>query len=134
LYVELYLIGEVIEDTETEWLLLEKAEGSFLLNDENDNQYVMKAKPVECAEWKDYGNMEQLRGEKYKGYMIVIRDRAKNIVTVKSNLPEWMTKSEVIANLRDLYARSGSLRSRYFDKEGKKASVPTPKVIVPHQR
>lgn len=124
LYAELYLIGKEIN--EAKFVLVSRTEADFLFTESNNNQVTFQSKPIELRVFNQRGAQER-RGELYEGYLLVIRDFDDQIVAVKTDMPEWIKRPEVIVALRELYVRgAGSMRSRYFDQMGHKLEVPRP--------
>lgn len=127
LYATLYLIAEDI--TGGGYLLLSKMESDFLFA--ADGSHTFKSDPVTTRVFDQNSGTSERRGERYSGYLVVVRDFEDNIVAVKTDMPDWITKPDVINALRTLYMHgAGSLRSRYFDKTGRKAPVPRPQYYV----
>lgn len=127
LYVTLYLIAEDV--TGGGYLLLNKTDYDFVFTDKANPAFT--SDPVTTRVFDQNSVTSERRGERYAGYLVVVRDFEDNIVAVKTDLPDWITKPDVISSLRNLYMHgSGSLRSRYFDKTGCKAPVPRPQYYV----
>jgi hypothetical protein len=131
LYAELYLIGKDIQDGN--YLLLSKTESNFLFKELGGDVHTFVSEPVKPRLFNEIGGAR--RGENYEGYLIVVRDFEDKIVAVKTDMKEWITTPDVINSIRETYSRgAGSLRSRYFDKTGKKAPVPHVLYYVPRQK
>jgi hypothetical protein len=125
LKAELFLIAEEAEIDSDNYILLTKTDSSFLF--EPGKPHTFKAKPYTMRKYYQYGYFysNQERGEVYAGYLLVVSDRNGKILTTKTDLGNWIEDPAVIQNLRDLAIRgAASIRSRHFDKAGKKAKVP----------
>ncbi len=130
LIAEIFLIAEELDGDN--YILLSKTKSRFLLVDQNENTFVLKTHLVEPRRYWDDSKM--LRGEEYKGYLVVISDTRGNILQIKTDIPGgWIEQPEVIENLRKLaVVGAPSIRSRHFDKTGAKAEVPRPKFYFPN--
>lgn len=123
LHAELYLIAKDI--TGGGFVLLSRTESDFLFTEKES--HIFKSEPVTSRTFEQNSGENERRGEEYAGYLIAVRDFEDKIVAVKTDMPDWIADYDVINSLRDIYMRGvGSLRSRYFDKTGHKASVPRP--------
>lgn len=132
LEAELFLIAE--EHGSGENILLSYSKEDFLLMAEKDYTYEARSAPGKTVLCEDL-LIRQTRGEVYRGYLLIITSLQGDIVSMSSNLPEWMQQPEVIENLRELWVRGApSIRSRYFDKTGKKIPPPRPPYIQPWAR
>jgi hypothetical protein len=103
--------------------LLSKSDYKFLFETDSDKVVNFTPDPVTVSLYTDDSN--QRRGEEYLGHLIVISDARGNIVKTQTDIGEWIESPAVIENLRMLALRGAStIRSRYFDKTGKKVDPP----------
>lgn len=124
LNTEIFLVGEEVEGDN--YILLGRFEDSFLLLEEKDYQYELRSPQVPATQFTDL-NSNGRKGELYKGHLLIITSMEGEVILMDSNLPKWMRDSDMIKNLRELSIRGApSVRSRHFDKSGKKAPPPRP--------
>ena len=133
LNAELFMIAEEVDGDH--YVLLSKTDSSFLLGDHNDGIHLFASEPVMTRKYEEYGPAG-LRGEEYSGYLVVVSDAQGNVLDIKTDIPGgWIEAPEVIENLRDLWLRGApSLRSRHFDRTGKKAQLTRPKAYTTGNR
>jgi len=126
LSAELFMIAKEVDGDD--FFLLSKTDSSFLLGDHDDNTHVFSSEPDFTRKYDELGP-SSWRGEQYDGYLIIISDRNGNTLATKTDIPgNWIDTPEVIENLRELYLRgAASVRSRHFDKTGKKSKLTRPK-------
>jgi hypothetical protein len=124
LKAELFLVAKEY-NANGNYILLTKTDSDFLFSEKNDDTHVFTSNPGETEIFKQKTS-NQLRGETLEGYLLVVSDMQGNILETKTDIPgDWIEKPEVIANLRELAIRgAASVRSRHFDKTGKRAEVP----------
>jgi hypothetical protein len=121
LNLELFLVGKGPE--RRDFILLSKSDYKFLFETDSDKVVNFTPDPVTVSLYTDDSN--QRRGEEYLGHLIVISDARGNIVKTQTDIGEWIESPAVIENLRMLALRGAStIRSRYFDKTGKKVDPP----------
>lgn len=130
LRAELFIVAKELDGEN--YILLSKTDASFLLGDQNDNTYIMKADPVEVMVFTEYN--QQRRGWEYSGHLVAVSDSRGNVVQTDTDI-DWLTADKV-ENLRELYLRGkASIHSRHFDKETvQKAPVPRPDYYTARQR
>jgi len=133
LSAEIYLIAT--EKDGDNYILLSKNDSSVLFSEDNENQHTFKVDPVITRVYTEFNGIQR-RGEEYRGYLIVILDANGNTISTKTDIPgEWVTNPETIVNLRELAVwGAASIRSRHFDKTGRKTDVTRPKFYVPPTR
>ena len=132
LKAEVYLIAREVDGKN--YILLSKAESSFLLSEQKEYKHVFKSEPVVTRAYTEYNGIQR-RGEEYLGHLVVVLDARGNTVDVKSDIGEWIMAPDVVVALRDLAVRgAASIRSRHFDKTGHKVEVPRPKPYIPGSR
>lgn len=132
LEAELFLVAEEFEADN--YILLSYTKGDFLLLEEKDDQYVFKSKTTRTSSYEDLLT-KNTRGEVYMGYLLVISSMQGEVIALHSSLPKWMQQPELIDNLRELAVRGApSVRSRHFDKTGKKTPPPRPRYVQPWAR
>jgi len=126
LNAELFMIAKEVDGDN--FILLSKTDSSFLLGDHNDNTHVFSSEPDFTRKYDEMGP-SGWRGELYEGYLIIVSDKDGNTLAIKTDFPGgWIESPEVIENLRELAVRgAASVRSRHFDKTGKKAALTRPK-------
>lgn len=125
LNAELFMIAAEVDGDN--FVLLSRTESSFLLGEHNNNTHTFSSEPDYTRQYDEMGP-SGWRGEIYEGYLIVISDSSGKTVTTQTNIHgNWIDKPEVIENLRDLMLRgAGSIRSRHFDKTGRKSKLTRP--------
>lgn len=132
LFAEIYVIAEEVDGDH--FVLLNRTESSFVFSDLNNNQHQFVSEPYTTRVYTEYNGIQR-RGEKYHGYLVVIKDADENIVKIKTDMDDWITDPDVIANLDELAVRGApSVRSRHFDKTGQKTAVPRPEFYKPGNR
>ncbi len=132
LFAEIYVIAEEVDGDH--YVLLTKTESSFVFSDLNDNRHQFVSEPYTTRVYTEYNGIQR-RGEKYHGYLVVIKDADGNIVKTDTDMDDWITDPDVMANLNDLALRGApSVRSRHFDRTGQKTKVPRPKFYHPGNR
>jgi hypothetical protein len=125
LNAELFMIAEEVDGDN--FILLSKTDSSFLLGDHNDDTHVFSSEPNYTRRYDEMGP-SGWRGEVYAGYLVVVSDMDGNTLVTKTDIPgHWIDTPEVIKNLRELAVRgAASVRSRHFDKTGKKSQLTRP--------
>lgn len=125
LRAEIFLIAEEVEGSN--YILLDMTQKEFLLPTIQKGASVeLKSNTVQTREFRDVISSE-MKGEKYDGYLLVVSSLQGETVLVESNLPPWIEDPEVIRNLRELFITgAASVRSRHFDKTGKKVPPARP--------
>ena len=122
LNLEIFLVGTAIENRS--YILLSKSDFKFLFGPEAGSTREFKLDPVVIADFIDDTHFSH-RGERYLGYVAVISDARGNIVKTQTDIDAWIESPAVIEELRKLAVRGApSLRSRYFDKTGRKVDPP----------
>jgi len=128
LYAEIFLFAKEVD--RGDHILLQKVDESFLFTEANHYEAALKTPMVETRNYEEF-NYVQRRGEDYAGYMVVVTDAQKNILTVKTDMSDWIKNPEVIDNLRELAVRGApSIRSRHFDRSGNKIEVSRPRPVA----
>lgn len=94
---EMYIIGTELNGSRK--ILLDKQEGTFVLNNENGRKYKFWSKRT--VVYQDYVVLDDVRGEKYYGFLIVIRDERDKVVAVETS-HNWLY--DHYDNLRQRYA------------------------------
>lgn len=132
LVAELFLVAEEYGSGEN--ILLSYSKETFLLLEEKDYRHVVVSEPGKTTLTEDILT-KHLRGEEYIGHILVLSSMQGDVVLVDSQAPKWMQQPDILDNLRELWVRGApSIRSRYFDKAGKKIPPPRLPYIQPWAR
>ena len=132
LHAELFLVAEEIEGSN--YILLNRTEETFSLSQQEDYEYRFSNKPFKTVEFTDEGSKER-KGELYKGHLVIISTMQGDVLATHSSLPTWMQQPDIVENLRRLSVRGApSVRSRHFDKTGKKVPPPRPSKAIVYGR
>jgi len=125
LKADIFLIAEEVEGSNH--ILLNRTENEFLLPTVTKGVEIeFKSSLVRTTVFRDIIS-QVMKGEDFQGYLVVISTLQDEIVLMDSNLPSWFEDPEIIENLRELSIRGApSVRSRHFDKTGKKVPPPRP--------
>lgn len=122
LNLEIFLVGTAFENES--YILLSKSDFKFLFGLDFDSTREFKLDQFIVSDFIDDTHIDH-RGEKYLGYLAVITDARGNIVKTQSDIGDWIRDPSVIDELRNLSVRGvTSIRSRYFDKTGRKVPPP----------
>jgi hypothetical protein len=114
LVVELFSIASEYDGDN--FILLDRQKETFTLTPENGRHFEIWGKKAYLRQYYDPGQF--LRGEKFKGFMIVVTDeRGEIIATNITN--DWFL--DIIDSLRQLPV------GRYFNKAGERVFPPRPK-------
>lgn len=113
LVAELFVIGE--ENAGDKLILLDYQKEPFRLTDGSKSVFELPSNTIELIEFNMNG---QLRGEAYKGYIIVITDSRNEIIASKASRDEWLT---ILENLRKVPIR------KMFDDDGNRCWPSRPK-------
>jgi hypothetical protein len=105
LTAEYFAIGDEIGGNKR--MLLEHRTEDFSLIEENEFSFEFSGEPVELL---DYNINYEHRGQRYGGYLAIVRDRLGQIIAHKTSSDNLF---EIVDNLRKLK------EGWYFDKEGK---------------
>jgi len=130
LKLETFLVAEELQGSNR--ILLNRTEDEFLLPAVTKGAEVeLKSQRARTEVFR--GVMSRaLKGEDFEGYLVAVSTLQDEIILIKSNLPSWAETPEVIKNLRELSIRGApSVRSRHFDKTGRKVPPPRPSPCAP---
>lgn len=125
LKVEIFMVAEEIEGDH--YILLDRTEKEILLPTISKGaEFEFKSRIVRTMRFRG-AISEQIKGEEFCGYLLVISTMQGDIVLTKSNLPALFEDPQVITNLQALsIAGAASVRSRHFDEAGRNVPPPRP--------
>lgn len=101
---EVFLIGQL--EQQEHYIILNRSRSQFTFTGDNKREYVYSSGEVSLKQLEAGSQM----GVEYRGYLAVVKDRAGNIVEIKSNKPGFEKNADVIME---------SQRGDTFDKEFK---------------
>lgn len=124
LKAEIFLVAKEVEGSN--YILLDRTEREFLMPTvSKGSELELKSRIVRTTKFRDLMAGE-MKGEEFAGSLAVISSMEGEIVLVETTLsPSWFKDPQVINNLRELSITGApSIRSRHFDKTGKKVPPP----------
>ncbi|MDF7822452.1 SHD1 domain-containing protein [Pontiellaceae bacterium B12227] len=113
LQMELFIIGE--EKAGDKFILLDYQKETFRLEEGSSSVFELKSRQVELIEFEMNG---QLRGEVYRGYMMIVTDSRGEVIAYTAKREEWYQNVE---NLRKVPI------GKYFDNDCNRAWPTSPK-------
>ena len=124
LNIEAFLVAD--EYPADNYILLAHFTDDFLLVGDDDYVSTYKSPKVQTTVFTETGTSKR-KGEVYKGYIFIITSQQGDVISMKSDLPQWMQEPAMLEKLRELSIRgAASVRSRHFNKAGEKVSPPRP--------
>lgn len=124
LNLEGFLVAD--EHSSSNYILLGHFADDFLLVGDDDYVFKYKSPRVRTTLFSETGTVNR-KGEDYKGYIFIITSQQGNVLSMKSDLPQWMQEPAMIEKLRELSIRgAASVRSRHFNKAGENVPPPRP--------
>lgn len=114
LVVELFTIAAEYDGNN--FILLDRQKETFMLTPENGRHFELRGKKAYLRKYYDPGI--NLRGEKYKGFMVVVTDERGEIIA-KDITNDWLL--DIIDSLRQLPV------GKHFNEAGERVFPPRPK-------
>ena len=115
LVVEFFAIGEEVDGDN--YILLDRQTGSFVPSGENKKTLLLQSPEPIRIQTTAIRSASPMRGAKYGGYLVVVRDKRGRIIQYKTS-KEWLI--ECLENLEKLPV------GKHFDKKGNRVGPPRP--------
>ena len=117
LNIEYFAVGEEIDGDN--YVLLDHQEARFTPTKENAGKFKFQGDPVRLKAWAIWEDYSPMRGVKYGGFLIIIKDERGRVVQYKAS-HEFLYKN--ISNLRKIPI------GKHFNKECNRVGPPRPTV------
>ncbi len=116
LTAEFFAIGQEVNNAT--YILLDYQKEEFILDKKtNENQFSFSGRPVEISDYV-MGKTGQHRGDKYKGYLVVVTDSRGKIIAHKASSEKFF---DMLDNLRKVPV------GRHFDDNGNRVPPSRPR-------
>jgi hypothetical protein len=114
LRLEMYVVADEYDGNN--FILLDRQIETFALTPENERTFELRGKDTILRKYENYGGV--LRGEKYKGYMILVYDERGEIIA-KNLSHDWLLG--LVDSLREFPV------GRHFNRKGERVHPPRPR-------